>query len=315
MNALQQLERLDLKEPLAPVAAGYAPELAWLPVPALRIDASYQRPVSKAGWATIERIARDFSWAKFAPVIVSPATNDTFAIIDGQHRSIAAAARGFEKVPCQIVRLSQEDQAASFAAINGNVTPITPLALYKAELQAGAKWAKTIDRIARSAGVSVAAYPKPVNVIQAGETMAVGILKRELGRRGADIVKGALQGITGSRHNVPGGLSGTVIAVFCDLLNRNAGWRDPERLSKALDQVAGAVPLHIMRKVDLTSFLAHELGKRLGSAGAKPEDPAERDAAIRDLFLRKNKPDIIAARLRLPYADVRASLARQGLVA
>lgn len=315
MSGLQHLERLELKEPLTPIAAGYAPELAWLPVPALRVDSSYQRPVSKAGWATIERIARDFSWAKFAPVIVAPAPHDTFAIIDGQHRSIAAAARGFERVPCQIVRLGQDGQAASFAAINGNVTPITPLALYKAELQAGAKWAKTIDTITRAAGVSVAAYPKPANVIQAGETMAVGILKRELGRRGADVVTAALQGITGSRHNVPGGLSGTVIAVFCDLLSRYPAWCDGERLSKALDQVAGAVPLHVMRKVDLTAFLAHDLGKRLGTGTAKPDDPAARDAAIRDLHLRKNKPDIIAARLRLPYAEVRASLERQGLVA
>lgn len=75
-----------------------------------------------------------------------------FAIIDGQHRAHAAAMRGYKSVPCQIVQMSPVEQAASFAAVNGNITKVTALNLLKAALAAGEPWAVECDAIAKEGG-------------------------------------------------------------------------------------------------------------------------------------------------------------------
>src|SRR5690606_16959607 len=74
---------------------------------------------------------------RFAPVLCAPIEGGLYSIIDGQHRVHAAAMCGVEAVPCQIVQIDKQEQAASFAAVNGNVTKITAFNLLKAALAAG----------------------------------------------------------------------------------------------------------------------------------------------------------------------------------
>ena len=70
------------------------PQLRWLPIDQLVVDSSYQRPIDDTGRAEIARMAQEFSWSCFSPVIVASVENGKFAIIDGQRRATAAAIEG-----------------------------------------------------------------------------------------------------------------------------------------------------------------------------------------------------------------------------
>jgi hypothetical protein len=132
--------------------AGPAPMLQWVEVDQLVIDDEYQRPLSPHNWKSIRQIANGFKWSRFSPVLCAPVEGGLFAIIDGQHRTHAAALCGFQSVPCQIVQMSREEQAASFAAVNGNVTKVTTLNLLKAALTAGEPWAVECNAVATEGG-------------------------------------------------------------------------------------------------------------------------------------------------------------------
>src|SRR5271155_4233368 len=93
------------------VFAGAAPMLQWLKITDLVVDPAYQRPIIGKGRQNVDRIAREFSWSCFAPVVVSPVEGRKFAIIDGQHRTTSAAIVGYESVPSQIV-IAARDPAA-----------------------------------------------------------------------------------------------------------------------------------------------------------------------------------------------------------
>jgi hypothetical protein len=122
------------------VSAGAAPMLQGLKITDLVVDPAYQRPIIGKGRQNVDRIAREFSWSCFAPVVVSPVEGGKFAIIDGQHRTTSAAIVGYETVPCQIVIAAKEEQAAAFKAINGTTTPISIMALHAAALVACEPW-------------------------------------------------------------------------------------------------------------------------------------------------------------------------------
>jgi hypothetical protein len=59
-------------------AAGPAPMLQWIKISDLVVDPSYQRPIVGEGKRNVDRIARDFRWAFFAPVVVSPVEGGRF---------------------------------------------------------------------------------------------------------------------------------------------------------------------------------------------------------------------------------------------
>lgn len=212
----------DLRDlPLVKIDAGKArpvlpmrAELAFVPTAKLAIDTSYQRDIGGGGRAHIERIACEFDWNKFAPLIVAPVPDGRFAIIDGQHRAIAARARGFTPLPAYVVTLTPPQQAAVFAAINGDVTPITTQHVFKAALAAGTGWAADLKRIASACGVTVLTYPKSKRAMNPGETMAAGTLRIILARHGEGVLSAILLAVTATRHNHPGILAGAMIEAL-----------------------------------------------------------------------------------------------------
>lgn len=131
---------------------GAAPQLDWLPIDRLVVDDSYQRELKPGNWNIIRKIAANFLWSRFSPVFVAPVEGGLYAIIDGQHRTHAAALCGIVQVPCQIVHMGQAEQAAAFAAVNGMVTRVTVWQVYKAALAAGEDWALKLDQVAREGG-------------------------------------------------------------------------------------------------------------------------------------------------------------------
>lgn len=192
---------------------GPAPQLDWIAIHRLVVSDSYQRPITGAGRLNIRRIAERFQWSRFSPVIVAPIEGGRFAIIDGQHRTTAAAIIGIESVPCQIVLATPGEQAEAFTAINGAVTRVTRLALHRAAVAAGDPAALAIERVTTAAGVTVLSYPKSELNQEPGETMAIGAISDALRNYGEEAVILGLRCTMGERNRVRGGLSATIVAA------------------------------------------------------------------------------------------------------
>ena len=200
--------------------------LQWIKIADLLVDESYQRPILGKGRNNVHRIAREFSWACFAPVVVAPVEGGKFTIIDGQHRTTAAALAGFDTVPCQVVIAAQKEQAAAFKAINGITTPISRMALHAAALVAQEPWAVELTQVCAAAGVDLLRYPIPLENQRPGQTMAVGALSKCLKQYGPETVITALQCVTETSNNRPGALTARLIKAICEVLDTNKGWRD-----------------------------------------------------------------------------------------
>jgi len=217
---------------------GAAPMLQWLKIADLAIDPAYQRPIVGKGRRNVLRIARSFSWSFFAPVVVSPVEGGRFAIIDGQHRTTAAALVGLESVPCQVVIAARDEQAAAFKAINGITTPISRMALHAAALVAGESAAVKIAEVCARAEVDLLRYPVPVDKQSPGQTMAVGAIASCLRRYGESTLITALQCVTQTSNNKPGALGARAIKALCATLHAAPHWRDSGlALLEALDAI------------------------------------------------------------------------------
>ena len=181
------------------VDPGAAPILQWVDIASLVIDDSYQRDLKRGNWTAIRSIARGFSWSRFSPVFVAPVEGGRFAIIDGQHRTHAAAMCGFEQVPCQIVQMGHQEQAASFAAVNGFVTKVTLWNIYKAALAAGESWAVDCDKVCRDAGCQLMTANATTDDKKPGEIYAIALIRTPVAAGQADSVTMALSGVRRSQ--------------------------------------------------------------------------------------------------------------------
>ncbi|MCV2870652.1 ParB N-terminal domain-containing protein [Defluviimonas sp. WL0002] len=189
--------------PLAPVdpsdvRAGAVPQLMWVKIADLVVDDRFQRPLNKANWNAIDRIARAFSWGKFAPVVAAPIEGGRYALIDGQHRAHAAHLCGFDSVPAMVVVLTPEAQAASFAAINGNVTQISAFHVYKAALAAGERWAGECRDAVAAAGCELMTYYASRAAKKPGQVYCVSLVRRMVAAGKAPVVTRGLAALAAS---------------------------------------------------------------------------------------------------------------------
>jgi ParB-like nuclease domain len=243
---------------------GAVPMLQWLKIEDLVVDPAYQRPIVGNGRRNVDRIAREFSWSCFAPVVVSPVEGGKFAIIDGQHRTTSAAILGIESVPCQIVIAALSEQAAAFKAINGTITPISQMALHAAALIANEPWAVQIAHVCACAQVELLRYPVPISKQGPAQTMAVGAMTQCLKRYGEATLITALQCVTQTANNQPGALTARTIKALCDVLHRNPEWRE-----------SGLTLLEAFDSIDLISLQEDSafdaVAKRVGRVPAMSE--------------------------------------------
>ena len=184
------------------IDAGPAPMLQWIRIEQLVVDDGYQRELKPGNWAAIQRIAQQFKWSRFSPVFVAPVEGGLFAIIDGQHRTHAAAICGMTEVPCQVVQMTVEEQAASFAAVNGLVTKVTPWQIYKAALAAGADWARECAAICSAADCRLMTTNMPTDSKKAGEIYALGLIRSYQEKGKGRLVTFALAALRGSEAGV-----------------------------------------------------------------------------------------------------------------
>lgn len=219
---LRNIDRPPAGAPQHPArfAAGAAPQLSWLSIDLLVVDPAYQREISSSGRKNIRQIAEDFRWTRFSPVIVAPVEGGRFAILDGQHRTTAAAMIGIDSVPCQIVFATPGEQAEAFTAINGATTRVHNLALYRAALAAGDAEAARIANVAARATVKILSSPTTELKQKPGETMAIGALKEAIRAYGDEATILALRCVRETRNNVQGGLPAAIITAMSHFVAR-----------------------------------------------------------------------------------------------
>jgi hypothetical protein len=189
--------------------SGAVGELKMIPIELLRVDGTYQRNFSQGSVRNVRKIAKTFSWAKFLPVIVVKSEDgETYAVVDGQHRTTAAITLGIKVVPCYVLSCTVAEAAGAFAAINGNVTPMSPVDLWFARLASGEAEATALQRCLDAAEVKVTRKKDGHTV---GETRSINVLARASDKYGEALLVTILQCITQTGDGNPGLINGAVI--------------------------------------------------------------------------------------------------------
>lgn len=150
------MRKIEVSGERIPADPGPPPMLQWIEIERLVVDESYQRDLLPGNWKAIRAIAENFRWSRFSPVFCAPVEGGLFAIIDGQHRTHAAAMCGCREVPCQVVQMSRHEQAEAFSAVNGAVTAVTIWNLFRAELVSGDPQAVALAEMAKRVGCQIA---------------------------------------------------------------------------------------------------------------------------------------------------------------
>jgi hypothetical protein len=205
-----------------------------LPVARLHVDMRYQRAISKKSADNIRRICAAFNWAKFLPVIVVE-DRDGFAVIDGQHRTTAAVTLGIDSVPCYILSCTTREAAGAFAAINGNVTPVTPTDIWFAEIEAGVPETLALKAVLDAAGVTMVRRKDGHGV---GETASVNVLRRALKLYGPALLTTILQCIVECGNGNPGMIVGAVVnGIGMAIRTKPEMLSEPTRLFAVFDRI------------------------------------------------------------------------------
>jgi hypothetical protein len=160
-----------------PANPGPAPMLQWLAVDRLVIDDAYQRPLLPGNWKAIEKIAANFQWSRFSPVLVAPVTGGLFAVIDGQHRVHAAAICGIPEVPAMVVQVGIEEQSRAFAWVNSQAIRVSVFHVFKAAFSAGDDWAVRADAAVSGGGCRLMRSKASSSAKRAGEIYAIGLVR------------------------------------------------------------------------------------------------------------------------------------------
>jgi hypothetical protein len=231
------IEGIAPVKPLSP-DAGAVPMQQWLAIASLIVDPAYQREIGGAGRINVRRIAADFRWVRFSPVIVAPVAGGLYAIIDGQHRATAALMRGYDKVPCQIIIADQAAQADAFRAINGSVTRMSAMAIHHAAVVAGDPEAVEIDRICRATGVRILRSVMSAEHMRKGDTLAAGSLRRVYREYNSEMLRLTLRCITGTANNVPGAVNSLTILALSQLIAGDGELRSlGDKLLRIFDRI------------------------------------------------------------------------------
>ena len=239
----------------AATSFGPAPQLQWIKIADLVVDDSYQRPLeSQTSRKSVRRIAEVFDWRRFAPVIVSPVPGGQYAIIDGQHRTTAAALRGIDQVPCNVVLADQAEQAIAFQAINGQVTQVSRHQIYKARIAGGDPKAMRIKTVTEAAGVQVLFSNRQSSMMEPHQTLALESITRAIDDYGDTVVRLALRSIVASANGKRGFLTAALIKSLSLILADNPQWREHPRL------VAAVTAINLRREQDKAEIKAKEDG-------------------------------------------------------
>ncbi len=239
MTYLRLIETESYSKVTPPSTFGPPQKLEWLSIASLRIDPFYQREITLVGRKNIRKIAEGFDWSMFSPVMVASVGSGLFAIVDGQHRTTAAALAGIERVPCAIVDSNRVAQAKSFSAINSNTTRLHAVQIFHASLAAGEGEALVLKGVCDRAGVSIVRYPTQTTSMKPGETMAAQTIARCIKRFGEDATVVGLRAIVSTCEGNAGQLVAPVVTGVVEVLADHKEWiADEKKLHAAFETIS-----------------------------------------------------------------------------
>ena len=228
--------------PTAQPVAGEHGRLEMVAVDRLVIDMSYQRNVTVGSVRNIRRIVSAFDWNKFVPIIGTGNDDGSVSVVDGQHRATAALTLGIESVPVYILACTSEEAAAAFAAINGNVTPVSPVDVWFAQVAAKDPEAMRLKRSMDAASVTIVRRKGGLAV---GESRSIGVLRRAFDFYGETLFITILQCITETGNGNAGLLVGAVINGIGRALRTKPELQvEPSRLFEIFDGIDLPAELH-----------------------------------------------------------------------
>lgn len=227
--------------------AGTKPELKWLYVDDLTVDSRYQRSAqSDKSVSAIAKIAENFDWSKFTPVVVSRPTEGKklYPVIDGQHRVLAAIKRGdIEKVPCCIVDApTLVNQAQSFIGINKTRVRMTAHAEYYALVAAEDPEILRLKKTLDSVGVTIPRYPPMHGMTKPNECQAIGTMLQIMRCGGEGNLRFALTTILKAYPDTPGQMRSMFVKALAEVHARNRGNVDAKI---AVEAVSNLDPEHV----------------------------------------------------------------------
>lgn len=134
------------------------------------------------------------------------------------------------------MQANRAQQAAAFAAVNGNITRTNPTQLYYAKLASGHAGTRELSEVCQAAGVRIVRTNLVASAMKVGETQAIGALDRCLAQYGRDTLITALQCITQTADGNAGFVRATIIYALCQVIHTSA-WRDKgDALLRAMDE-------------------------------------------------------------------------------
>jgi hypothetical protein len=229
---------LGIKAPDAALPATNASAsvaLQFIAIDNLRIDATYQRKVSHSSGRRVRIIMSGFSWNRFGALIVARLGPDAYAVIDGQHRALAACALGVSDVPCVVVQAETAAQAMDFVGINTARTGVPSIDKFRARCAAGDAAAREVADLLRDLEINfdIAAG----HAIGPRETRAVAQLEKIVKRLGKGLAFTVLECLLDAQPDQPNLLTSFAInsvALAVESIVRAEG--DLDRLIRVLEE-------------------------------------------------------------------------------
>lgn len=215
---------------------GTPPSIEWVPTDRLMIDDTYQRTTENyASQRLIKSIAANFDWRLCAPLIVSRRADGNFAVIDGQHRTLAAKLRhDIPHLPCCLFNYDgPEDEAKMFIAANRSRKPMNRLDDFHAALAAADDEALQILQLVTDAGLQVARNTSSTSW-KPGEIAFTASIASTLRKHGQAIVSQALSHLAEAFPDQKVVQAGSIYLGIVNVLVRPPKDFDNDRLFRAL---------------------------------------------------------------------------------
>ncbi|TNE66820.1 MAG: hypothetical protein EP336_09390 [Rhodobacteraceae bacterium] len=209
-----------------------APQIMLVKIANLVIDEMYQRPLARNNITAIKRIASDFQWARFSPIIVAPVAGGRYAVIDGQHRTYAAAICGFDSVPAMVTLIAPADQALAFIEINTSQIRVSSHSVYRAALAAEDEWAVRARNAVEAAGCRLMTCNMSTNRKKPGMVFAVTLIKGLVDKGHDAAITSGLKAMVDFEHNVPN-FSNALLTPWLNAVAKS-GTSDTDVLGKVL---------------------------------------------------------------------------------
>lgn len=200
------------------------PELKWIPIAEMFVDDSYQRtPESKASKKNIVSIRDNFAWEYCGALIVCwNEEKGKYAIIDGQHRWIAAGQRGdITDMPCIILQDADiQTQATTFAAINTRRVALNTLAMFHASVGAGVPEAVKAAKVLKDCNIEIPRGPVVNGQTGPRQMQSPGTLIKLLAKYSSDSVAFALNIIPEAYGEAKACLRSSIIKALAEFHKR-----------------------------------------------------------------------------------------------